>query len=67
MLPGFRCMLQMLQPMQDQCSLYNAYYREESLKNPTAEEWAAFEATCNLRDMARTYAPCPLESLVRRD
>jgi len=32
-------------------SLYNAYYSEEGLKNPTAEEWAAFAASCNLRDM----------------
>ncbi len=49
-------------------SLYNAYYSEEGLKNPTAEEWAAFAASCNLRaTWARTYAPCPLESIVRRD
>jgi hypothetical protein len=32
-------------------SLYNAYYGEGGLKNPTAEEWAAFAASCNLRDM----------------
>jgi len=39
-------------------SLYNAYYGEDGLKNPTAEEWAAFTASCNLRDMALTSAPC---------
>jgi hypothetical protein len=30
---------------------YNAYYGEGGLKNPTAEGWAAFAASCNLRDM----------------
>lgn len=47
--------------------LYNAYYGEDGLKNPTAEEWATFAASCNLRDMAHTYALCPLESIVQRD
>jgi hypothetical protein len=32
-------------------SLFNAYYGEEGLKNPTAAEWAPFAASCNLRDM----------------
>jgi hypothetical protein len=32
-------------------SLYNAYYGEQGLKNPTAKEWAAFAASCNLLDM----------------
>jgi len=27
-------------------SLYNAFYGEDGLKNPTAEEWAAFAANC---------------------
>jgi hypothetical protein len=39
-------------------SLYNVYYGEEGLKNPTAEEWAAFAASCNLPDMG-TH-PCAL-------
>jgi integrase len=48
-------------------SLYNAYYGEDGLKNPTAAEWAAFAASCNLRDMGTHLAPCPLENIVRRD
>ena len=28
-------------------SLYNAHYGDDGLKNPTAEEWAAFAASCN--------------------
>jgi hypothetical protein len=32
-------------------SLYNAHYGEDSLKKTTAEEWAVFAASCNLRDM----------------
>jgi hypothetical protein len=40
-------------------SLYNAYYREEGLKNPTAEEWAAFAASCNLRDMGTHLCALP--------
>jgi site-specific recombinase XerD len=31
--------------------LYRAVHGEASLRNPTAEEWAAFEASCSLRDM----------------
>jgi hypothetical protein len=31
-------------------SLYNAYYGEDGLKNSTVLEWAAFAASCNLRD-----------------
>jgi hypothetical protein len=40
-------------------SLYNAYYGEEGLKNPTAEEWAAFVASCNLRDMGTHLCALP--------
>jgi len=40
-------------------SLYNAYYGEDGLKNPTAEEWAAFAATCNLRDMGTHLCALP--------
>jgi integrase len=40
-------------------SLYNAYYGEEGLKNPTAEEWAAFAASCNLRDMGTHLCALP--------
>jgi hypothetical protein len=40
-------------------SLYNAYYGEDRLKNPTAEEWAAFTASCNLRDMGTHLCALP--------
>ena len=40
-------------------SLYNAYYGEDGLKNPTAEEWAAFTASCNLRDMGTHLCALP--------
>jgi len=40
-------------------SLYNAYYGEEGLKNPTAEEWAVFAANCNLRDMGTHLCALP--------
>jgi Phage integrase family len=40
-------------------SLYNAYYGEEGLKNPTAAEWAAFAASCNLRDMGTHLCALP--------
>jgi hypothetical protein len=47
-------------------SLYNAYYSEDGLKNPTTEEWAAFTASCNLRNSTsqlcaggRTSSPAP--------
>jgi hypothetical protein len=32
---------------------------EEGLKNPTAEEWAAFAASCNLRDMGTHLCALP--------
>jgi len=40
-------------------SLYNAYYGEDGLKNPTTEEWAAFAASCNLRDMGTHLCALP--------
>jgi integrase len=40
-------------------SLYNAYYGEDGLKNPTAEEWAAFATSCNLRDMGTHLCALP--------
>jgi integrase len=39
--------------------LYNAYYGEDGLKNPTAAEWAAFAACCNLRDMGTHLCALP--------
>jgi hypothetical protein len=39
--------------------LYNSYYGEDGLKNPTAEEWAAFAASCNLRDMGTHLCALP--------
>jgi hypothetical protein len=48
-------------------SLYNAYYGEDGLKNPTAEEWAAFTAAATCAILARTCVPYPLENIVRRD
>jgi len=39
--------------------LYNAHYGEDGLKNPTAEEWAAFAASCNLRDMGTHLCALP--------
>jgi integrase len=40
-------------------SLYNACYGEESLKNPTAAEWATFTENCNLRDMGTHLCALP--------
>ncbi|MGA8594014.1 MAG: site-specific integrase [Bryobacteraceae bacterium] len=39
--------------------LYNAYYGADPLKNPTAAEWAAFAASCNLRDMGTHLCALP--------
>jgi len=39
--------------------LYNAYYGADGLKNPTAEEWAAFATSCNLRDMGTHLCALP--------
>jgi hypothetical protein len=40
-------------------SLYSAYYGGDGLKNPTAEEWAAFTASCNLREMGTHLCALP--------
>jgi hypothetical protein len=40
-------------------NFYNAYYGEDGLKNPTAEDWAAFAASCNLRDMGTHLCALP--------
>jgi len=40
-------------------TLYNAHCGEDELKNPTAEEWGAFAASCNLRDMGTHLCPVP--------
>jgi integrase len=39
--------------------LYNTYYGEEGLKSPTADEWAVFAASCNLRDMGTHLCALP--------
>ncbi len=39
--------------------LYNAHYGADGLKNPTAEEWASFAASCNLRDMGTHLCALP--------
>lgn len=39
--------------------LYNTHYGEDGLKNPTTEEWAAFAANCNLRDMGTHLCALP--------
>jgi site-specific recombinase XerD len=38
---------------------YGAIHGEESLRNPTAEEWAAFAASCSLRDMGTHLCALP--------
>jgi integrase len=39
--------------------LYNTYYGDDGLKNPTAAEWDAFTASCNLRDMGTHMCALP--------
>lgn len=39
--------------------LYNTHYGEDGLKSPTTEEWAAFAANCNLRDMGTHLCALP--------
>jgi hypothetical protein len=39
--------------------VYNAFHGEESLRNPTAEEWAAFVASCSMRDMGTHLCALP--------
>jgi len=38
---------------------YRAIHGEESFRNPTAEEWAAFAAHCSLRDMGTHLCALP--------
>jgi site-specific recombinase XerD len=39
--------------------VYGAVHGEESFRNPTAEEWAAFAASCSLRDMGTHVCALP--------
>ena len=39
--------------------LYNAFHGDDSLRNPTADEWAAFTVSCNLRDMGTHLCALP--------
>jgi integrase len=39
--------------------LYNTFHGTDSLKNPTAEEWAAFERSCSMRDMGTHLCALP--------
>jgi site-specific recombinase XerD len=39
--------------------VYRAVHGEESFRNPTAEEWAAFAASCSLRDMGTHVCALP--------
>jgi Phage integrase family len=39
--------------------LYNTHHGEDGLKNPTAEEWSAFAASCNLCDMGTHLCALP--------
>jgi hypothetical protein len=41
-------------------SLYNTYYGEAGLKNPTAQEWAVFATNCNPRDMTPRSTSFPM-------
>jgi len=39
--------------------LYNAFHGDDSLRNPTADEWAAFTMSCSLRDMGTHLCALP--------
>lgn len=39
--------------------LYNSFCGTDNLKNPTPEEWAAFERSCSMRDMGRHLCTLP--------
>lgn len=39
--------------------LYIAFHGEESLRNPTAEEWATFSVSCSMRDMGTHLCALP--------
>jgi hypothetical protein len=45
--------------------LSNAIHGDDSLRNPTADEWGAFAVGCNLR-MARISARCRPVSTARK-
>lgn len=40
--------------------LYNGFHGEDSLRNPSAEEWAAFETSCSMRDMGTHLCALPI-------
>lgn len=40
-------------------SLYDTFHGADSLKNPTAEEWATFEESCSMRDMGTHLCALP--------
>jgi integrase len=40
--------------------LYNSFHGPDSLRNPTSEEWAAFEQSCSMRDMATHLCVLPV-------
>ena len=44
---------------QDRARSLQRLLRRRRLKNPTAEEWAAFAASCNLRDMGTHLCALP--------
>jgi hypothetical protein len=39
--------------------IYNSFHGEDSFRNPTAEEWATFEANCSMRDMGTHLCALP--------
>jgi len=39
--------------------LYNAFHGDDSLRNPTADEWPAFTVSCKLRDMGTHLCALP--------
>jgi site-specific recombinase XerD len=39
--------------------LYNRFHGEDSLRNPSTEEWAAFETSCSMRDMGTHLRALP--------
>jgi integrase len=39
--------------------LYSGFHGEDSLRNPTSQEWAAFERSCSLRDMGTHLCALP--------
>jgi integrase len=39
--------------------VYNTFHGKDSLRNPTQEEWAAFERSCSLRDMGTHVCSLP--------